>query len=74
MPSAATWMDPEIVILSEVKSKTNHRYCLYVGIQRKATNESIYKTEIELQIQKINLWLLGGKGKVPGRDKLQNWD
>ena len=50
MPFAATWMDPEIVIMSEVNSKTNHRYCLYVGIQRKATNESIYKIEIELQI------------------------
>ena len=35
------------------------------------TNELIYKTETELQMQKTNLWLPGGKG---GRDKLGDWD
>jgi len=35
----------------------------------KATNELIYKTEIKLQIQKINLLLLG-----VGEDKLEDWD
>ena len=35
---------------------------LICGILKKATNELIYKTKIELQMQKINLWLPGGKG------------
>ena len=31
------------------------------GIQKGGTNELIYKTEIELQMSKTNLWLSGGK-------------
>ena len=36
---------------------------------KKVTNELIYKAEIELQIQKANLWLPEGK---LGRDKLED--
>ena len=36
----------------------------------KHTNELIYKTEIDPQIQKTNLWLPKGKGR---RDKLGVW-
>ena len=45
-PSAATWMDLEIIILSEVRKQgTNStRYHLYVG-SKNSTNEIIYKTE-----------------------------
>ena len=32
----------------------------------------IYKTEVESQVQKTNLWLL--RGKAVGRDKLGDWD
>ena len=42
------------------------------NLKKKVTNEFIYKTEIELQMQKTNLWLPGGKGG--GRDKLGDWD
>ena len=35
------------------------------------TNELIYKTEIDPQTQKTNLWLPGGKGEV---DKFGDWD
>ena len=43
MPFAATWMDLEIIILSEVsQTKTNIRYCLYVESLKKDTNELIY--------------------------------
>ena len=36
MPFAATWMDLEIVILSEVsQTKTNIIYCLYVESKKK---------------------------------------
>ena len=37
--------------------------------KKKGTNELIYKTEIESQMQKTNLWLPGGKGM--GRT---NWE
>ena len=59
MPFAATWMDLEIVILREVSQTQKDKYCiiqLMCGIEKKkATNELIYRTEIELQMQKINL-------------------
>ena len=42
------------------------------NLKKKVTNEFIYKTEIELQMQKTNLWLPGGKGG--GRDELGDWD
>ena len=63
MPFAATWMDVEIIILSEVRQrKTNIMgYCSYVESKKKGTNELIYKTEIESQMQKTNLWLPGGR-------------
>ena len=44
---------------------------LICGILKNGTKELIYKTEVELQMQKKNLWLPGGKG---GRDKLGDWD
>ena len=37
------------------------------NLKKNDTNELIYKTEIESQMWKTNLWLPGGKG---GRDKL----
>ena len=52
-------------------SQTNIRwYHLYVRFLS-GTNELNYKTEIESQMQKINLWLPEGGG---GRDKMGNWD
>ena len=65
MPFAATWMDLEIVILSEVSQTEKDKYhmiLLICGILKKGINKLIYKTEIELQMQKTNLWLAGGKG------------
>ena len=53
MPFAATWMDIEIVILSEVNQTEKDKYhmiSLICGILKKGTNELIYKTEIELQM------------------------
>ena len=49
MPFAATWMDLEIGILSEVRQrKTN--ILLISGILKNGTNELTYKTEIESQM------------------------
>ena len=53
MSFAATWMDLEIVILSEIsQTETNIiGYHLFVESKKKKdTNELIYKAEIELQM------------------------
>ena len=52
MSFAATGMDLEIVMLSEiVQRKTNIiQYCLYVETKKNGTNELIYKIEMELQV------------------------
>ena len=53
MPFVATWMDLEIVILSEVSQTEMDKYrmiSLICGIFKNGTNELINKTEIELQM------------------------
>ena len=52
MPFAATWMDLEMIILSEVsqtEKDTCHMISLTYGIQKYDTNEPIYETEAESQ-------------------------
>ena len=69
MPFAATWMELEIVILSEVSPTEKDKYhmvSLICEIQKKGTNELIYKTQVRSQMQKTNLQLPGDKG---GKDK-----
>ena len=47
MPSAETWMDLEIVIMSEVSQTEKDKYhmiLLICGIFKKGTNELINKT------------------------------
>ena len=53
MPSAATWVDLEIIILSKVSQTEKDKYhiiSLTCGIQKNGTDESICKTEIESQM------------------------
>ena len=54
MPFAATCVDLEIVILSEVSQKQKDNiiwYHLYMESEKKkGTNELIYKTEVESQM------------------------
>ena len=50
MPFAATWMELEIIILSEVRQrKTNIWYHLHVESKKNDTNGFIYKTETDSQ-------------------------
>ena len=66
MPFAVTWVDLEIVILSEVSQTQKDKYhmiSLTYCIQKKSTNEPTYKTEVESQMQKTNLWLPRDKGR-----------
>ena len=62
-------MDLEIIILSEISQKERDKYHIspIYGIFKNGTNELIYKTEIDSQTQKTNLWLPQGTGK----DKLK---
>ena len=65
MSFAATWMDLEISILSEVNQAEKSKYhmiSLTSGILKNDLNELIYKTEIDSQTCKTNLWLTKGKG------------
>ena len=75
MPLAVTWMYPENITVSEINQIEKDKYqmiSLICGILKKNdTKELIYKTEIDSQTQKANLWL--PKGKVGG-DKLGVWD
>ena len=52
LPFAATWMDLEIIILSEVREK-QILYDITYTWNLNNTDESIYKTET----QRTNLWL-----------------
>ena len=71
MPFAATWMDLEIIILSEVsQTKTNIWYHSYVESNslKNETNELIYKTEIDLQILKTNM-VTKGETRAVGEER-----
>ena len=58
MSSAATWMDLEITILSEVSKRKDKYESL-----KNDRNEFIYKTEIDPQTQKTNIVVKGKKEK-----------
>ena len=65
IPFAATWMDLEIIILSEVSQTEKDKYhmiSLICGILKNDTNELVYKTQTDSQTWKTNLWLPEGKG------------
>ena len=53
MPFRATWMDLEIVILTEVSQrKTKAGYHLYVESLKSSTNRPIHKTDLQIQKKK----------------------
>ena len=57
LPFAATWMQPEILILSEVNQRQIYDIT-YMWNLKYNTNELLYKTETDSQILgKKNLWL-----------------
>ena len=71
MSFAATWMDLDIIILSEVRQTEKdkyHRISFICRIFKNDTNEFIYKTETDSQTQKIHLWL--PKRTEVGKDEL----
>ena len=69
MPFAPTWMEPEILILSEVKSKRERQISYditYVWNLKYGTNEPVCKTETDSQTQRTDSWLPRGKREEMG--------
>ena len=68
MPLAATWMDLEIIILSEFRERqisyNNHTWNL-----KKIIQVNLFTKQTDSQAYIINLWLSKGKGGG-GRGKL----
>ena len=63
---AATCMDVDIIILSEIsQTKTNTIQC-YMWKLKYGTNELIYETETDSQTQKTDLWLPRGRAVLEG--------
>ena len=71
MPFEATRVSLDIIILSEVSQRKINIiwYDLYVEHSKNDTN---YKTEIDPQSHRMNLWLL--RGREGRRDRLEVWD
>ena len=62
---ADMWMNLETVIQSEVSQKEKnkcHMVSLTCGIQKSDTDELICKAEIEIQTQRMDVWILGARG------------
>ena len=70
MPFAATWMDLEIVTLSEVKSdrekEISYDMAYTWNLKRNDTNERIYKTKQTHRLRERTYGYQGGR--VEGRD------
>ena len=57
LPFATTWIDLEIITLSEVRWRKTNTPCdhVYVESKKNNTNELIYKTTTDSQTSKTNL-------------------
>ena len=77
MQFAATWMDLEIIILSEVRQRNTNIiwYHLYVESKKKNdTNELIYKTEMDSHTHRKQKLMVTKGERGRGGDKLGVWD
>ena len=68
MPFAATWMNLEIIILSEVVRKRQMSYnIVYIWNLKKVTQMNLFTKQKQTYKQKTNLWLPKGKGREKRR-------
>ena len=70
MPFAATWMDLEIIILSEVTHKEKDKYhtISHMWNLKYDANELSYETETDSQTWRTDLWLPRERGGGGGMD------
>jgi len=71
MSFAATWMEPEIIILSDVSQRQILYDITYTWNLKVSANEFIYKIETDSQTENK---LKVSKGERGRRDKLGVWD
>ena len=74
MQFVATWMDLELVILSEVSQKQKDKYHMtsfICTIYKETIQMNLLTKQKDSQTQKMNLWLLGGR--IGGRDNKGGW-
>ena len=69
MPSAATWMDPESIILREVRKSQMLYDITYMWTLKYATNEAVKETEADSQMNR----LVGAKGWRVGEGWIGSW-
>ena len=74
MPSAATCMDSEIILLSEVSQKEKDKFHMttYMWNLKYNTNQLPYKTETDSDIE--HKFTVTKGERTWGRDKLEVWD
>ena len=72
MPLTVTWMDPEIIILSEVRQRQILLDITYMWNLKNNTNESIYKKQ--KQTHRCRKQTYGYQKGEGGKDKLGVWD
>ena len=65
MPFAATWIDPGIIILGEVRERQTSYDITYMQNLKK-WYKCTYKTEIDSQTQKTNTGLAKGIARAGG--------
>ena len=70
------WMNLEPIIQSEVSQKEKDKYHILkhiYGIQKKGTEEFIYRETMEKQTQRIDLWTWerGGEGEMYGESNME---
>ena len=74
MPFAVTWIEMEIITLSESeRERQTSDDITYIWNLKQGPNEPIYKRETESQTQRRDLWLPKGRG-VEEREVLGVWD
>ena len=57
MSFVATWMDLDMIILSEVSQTEKGKYHAFMwDLKKKVTNELIYKTKTDSKTSKTHLW------------------
>ena len=61
MPFAATWMELETFILSELSQKDKYCMISHVWTLKYWTNEPVYRTETDSQTWRTDLWLPRGR-------------